>query len=520
MCEPCGALDSAYRPRTARNGAIAALVVWLAIACNACGTDIHGRVLPDRREQVRVPWHRIEVRLVRGNVLAALKARIQKRQHDARVEALLRVVDEAKLEQAQQNDELAKVRDALNGRKLSEDFQTSLSGGDIGHACLAVTARQLAEKRREFAEAVAVTAVRLGLADYLSSNLHEVVERLRSNLDEACGREARRLHEEFVRHSLPQRSWTVLASGQGTDRLCWSVENTGAVAAAFSGLRLVYNSHLLPPEVAAGIWGIPEPESVLRIPNSRGVNNRDLLPGERYEVCFYARRSRLSAHLLEPYGFGPVPTRGGEWQVRWEDVRLGGSTPADRSAGPDGGANPPLNKVFSAALKRYEDGLPATELLQLLEDSLPGRQVEQAQTMLVLCHRIIELEKEQAETAALIEAAEEDRENDLLLESRLRPAIRARMQEPELRSRWSREGLALLESMTVAKRQHALGDTYRFESIPGGDYTVVAESIDVAGRSPRLWIISVRVDSSVEQDIVLGASHEGTLRAFIEKTIW
>jgi hypothetical protein len=72
--------------------------------------------------------------------------------------------------------------------------------------------------------------------------------------------------------------------------------------------------------------------------------------------------------------------------------------------------------------------------------------------------------------------------------------------------------------MTVAKRSFPLGEVFEFEGMAPGDYTLVAEPIDAANRVPKFWILPLHVDSSVEQDIVLGDAHEGTLGSLLEKT--
>jgi len=484
------------------------LVLGACVAVGCDQSDVGGRVLPKQAQQTGLPWKRVELRLLRGNLIDELPRLAAERRQVVVAEAQRRVLEAAKAERGPKADAFQRARATLGGDagSVPEEQAGSL------HARLAAAEARLVAARAEYDEMLLDLAPRLAAVGITRDTPARMLAQLRDVVQRQIANEARRLRDEYLSTQLVQQSGTVLAVGVGMDRLCWRAENKRDVALRFRGPIVLYNGRPLPESVADGIWSLPAKDTPLRIPNSRGVDGDLLLPGANFEACFYARGAALPLEALEPYGLASNgPTRVGEWHVQWQDITLVGDA-GDRSSGESGLSE---GMVFADRLRQFEAASEEGRLLRTLGNSTSGRTVKEAEAALLAIHQTIERQKAAQDVERVVQAIEAGKGGTFDVQVRMLPVVQQILHDPEWLEKWFGEAESFIDGRTVGRQEQNLGATYQFANLQPGRYTLLAKSTSDTAK-PKLWVIPLEVTGHVARDLDADTAREMTLRKAYE----
>ncbi|HVN85280.1 MAG TPA: hypothetical protein VMW17_10585 [Candidatus Binatia bacterium] len=479
-------------------------VVIFVLALTACGKpSVSGRVLPEITNRAGLPWHDVEIRLLRGNLAEQLQSIAVKYRGELADEARQRVLESAKGDEAASTEALHHLGAAGSPR-----------------ACLATAEADLAAARRRYDSLLSQLAPRIAALGVTTDSPASAIEQLRGLMQTKLENEARRLRDEYLRTQLQQQSGVVLATGRAMDRLCWSVQNKHDLAVQFRGPIVLYNGHPLPDPVASRIWGLPALEKPLRIPSGNRFDSDILLPGASFETCFYARGGLLPRDLLDNYGLSTDnPTRSGEWRVQWQTIDFVRSTDGENPSANNHDAPPkpiPLQKVFADRIRQFQAESEEAKLIELLSSSQGTQAVRQAEGALLACHRAIEQEKIYQDTTRVIQAIEEKRTGEFAVEVRVRPMLTQLARDPAHLSKRVDETVSMLDRLTVSRQQHAAGEAFQFTGVDPGRYTLVARSTNEQMK-PKVWLIPLDVsERGTTQDLIAATSRNATLRSTLE----
>ncbi len=497
-----------------RLGLVPCVLGTLALA--ACGKPaVHGSVLPNAAERSRLLGRRVEVRLIRGELIKELSHLAARYRRDAGPRALERARALLSAEDSERADALQHARAALASMDGSAGGTAAPAEGADSLSlrnCPAATEAQLAMARQDYAKLLATVAPRIAALDVQADTPAGAVPALRAAIQVKTANEQRRLRDEYLQSQLVQESRTVLAPGLGMDRLCWSGENRGDVGLRFRGVIVSFNGKSLPDAVAGQIWGLPPQDQPLRIPNGQTAKEDVLLPGAKFEACFYGRGAELSLDIANSYGLAvSSPTRGGKWRVQWRHISLVAVSPD----GTQSTQEEALSTVFAGQLERFKAGLEETRLIEAITRSAAARAVKQAEARLLACHRAIEAEEAYQEVERALHAIAEGHTEELAVQARLRPVLQRDLSEPKSVADWVRNSTALVDRRTIARQERELGQTFEFSGLAPGDYTLLAES-KPGGSRPKLWVLPIQVEEPVERDLEMATARDMTLAKMLE----
>ena len=485
----------------------------------ACGKPaVRGRVLPATSERIGLPWRRVEVRLLSGQLVKQLSQLAAQYRRDAVPRARERARASLTAEHTTRADALQQARAALASMHGSGDgAAAAANGGDTTslQPCFSAAEAQLALARRNYDNLLTSIAPRMAALGVTAHTPAHALPVLQTGVQGKIAGEQRRLRAEYLHSQLVQRSWAVLAPGLGMDHLCWKGENKHDIGLQFRGATVLFNGKPLPDAVARQIWGLPPQDQTLRIPNRHPADRDVLLPGTEFETCFYAREAILSLDTADAYGLlASSPTRGGEWRVQWRDIALvAGAAPGTKSS-------PAASStvLFARQLEQFEAGLEETRLIDAMTRSAAARALQQAETALLACHRAMESREAYREVERALHAVEEGRTDELPAQARLRPLVQRDLGEPARLADWIKTAAALLDSGTIARQESELGQSFELAGLAPGQYTLLAESRP-AGSKPKLWALPIQVEESVERDLEMGTARDTTLEKMLEDVL-
>lgn len=508
------------RDRSACRGRLTTRLVAALFAATlaACGKPgVTGSVLPEPAERAGLPWKDVEVRLLRGNLMEELRRLATACRNDTLDEARQRVLESAKTEHDAGAEALRRARATLG---IADPEAASPSESSSIHTCLASAEAELGEAKHRYRGLLNQSASRLAAVGVATDSPARALEQLRAVVRAKTESESRRLRDEYLSSQLDQQSNVVLAGGLATDRLCWTVQNKRDLAVQFRGPVVVYNGRPLPESVATRIWGLPAPNQPLRIPNPDSADNDVLLPGASFEACFYGLNARLPLDVVQTYGFSiDNPTRSGEWRVQWQDIQFVSTAGTDDHTGAH---HPPkvisVESVFDDRIRQFQSELEEGRLIELLSRSDAARALTQAEGKLLACHAAIDREKGYQDTERVIQAIAAKQNGEFSVDVRMRPILKQLVREPSRLSKWVDEAVATVDRITVARQTHPFGEAFHFSDVAPGRYTLLAKSVNEKAK-PKLWLIPIDVDGSINQDLVGATARDKTLRATIEAVL-
>lgn len=479
-----------------------------------CQPQVSGRIDLDRNTAGAA---QATLLLVQGDVLQKLSDAAQAYDAEAMREAARQLLPELAREIEERELRLAELRQRKAARDSVEEYDD----------CIPAAEREIAVAKREYVERIAEIAPRMAAFGLDAGEPRLAVDALEAGLVDRLSSEAGRLRSDYLRENVVWHSEVVFTQRVGTpDRLCWSIENVGHLTLLSAELRLLHDGEEVPPEVARMVWGLPPKRGrhSFLTRDGNGEQVRGLPAGQKFERCLYAtamippdeKTEVLASHGISRYR----PSRRGDWAIRLDAFELTNAA-ARRASDSSGGwefERRPIHQVFESELEGYRTGVEEAQLIHQLSTSPSAQRLHTAEQRLLSCHLTVELQREIAARHRTKQAIEGGATDQPGLAHRLRPIAAAYKRLPERIEASVRKAKALVNANRLATQIASPGDSYTFESVLPGEYTL-GGILPAAGGTGMIWLIPIRVEGSVEQDLGKANARAGSLSKVLEEIL-
>jgi len=518
-CEQIGGsyLSSRRRQRIA----VLVQLVLLLAGCfsSACSKPkVTGHVLLPFQQGKFRPAGNVEVLLVKGDLEAVFRNMAEQYDAQAVAEAANSTLGILKTRLAKREAELASIP------SLSED------GNGKRASCAATAAKAEAEARERYArlfEQLMPKMKKLGIA---ANDVEQARQELQARLSAGLAEAARNLAVQYLRTQVSVDSGVVLSAGlHKPDRLCWRITNSGGLKLIAVDVHVTHDGRRLPPAVLKQYWSTPfELDNVvLRIRNRYGQEVRGLPPGSSFTECFYALAPKFTAEQRQSMEASGLPTgsasRIGAWGIEIDDGILtdGDAVTVKPPGSPVAHVEYPrrdLVDVMAPQLRALREQSPYGELVSALTDSEEARALKAAEKAHATCLREDTLEKQVEELRQAVRALENGKTKDAAARKAITELVRELKGNPEKRSALVARCEQKIETGLFTFQDSAVDGAFEFTEVPQGEYTLVATNKTKLG-SFVTWIVPIRVDGDVRQELGKANVQEGTLQEVLDRII-